>query len=161
VVTPMEFLERFGADGVRYWASTARLGTDTVFAEKVLKIGRRLVTKIFNACKFVLGLEGGFNGFTEELDRAFLGRLKDAVEKITVLHDRYEFAGALAETESFIWNSFTDTYIELAKSRARGEDPERQAAAGSAVAGLRLGLSVLLRLFAPVVPYVPKIPQLL
>jgi valyl-tRNA synthetase len=41
VVTPMHLLDQYGADAVRYWALSARLGTDTAFDEKVLKVGRR------------------------------------------------------------------------------------------------------------------------
>jgi len=58
VVTPMHLLDEYTADGVRYWAACARLGTDTAFDEKVLKIGKRLVTKIYNAGKFVLSQTG-------------------------------------------------------------------------------------------------------
>ena len=60
----------------------------------------------------------------------------------------------MKETESFFWTHFTDTYIELSKARARDEaDP---AASASAVGTLRLGLSVLLRLFAPFQPYITE-----
>ena len=54
VVTPMHLLDEYTSDGVRYWAASARLGTDTAFDEKVLKVGKRLVTKLYNAGKFVL-----------------------------------------------------------------------------------------------------------
>ena len=54
VVTPLPLIDTYGADGVRYWAGNARLGVDTAIDEKVYKIGKRLVTKIFNASKFVL-----------------------------------------------------------------------------------------------------------
>ena len=54
VVTPVHLLDEYGADAVRYWALAARLGTDTAFDEKVFKVGKRLVTKLFNAGKFVL-----------------------------------------------------------------------------------------------------------
>src|SRR4029453_7606276 len=57
---------------------------------------------------------------------------------------------ALAETESFFWHDFTDTFLELVKARAR------DASGGSAIAALRLGLSVLLRLFAPMLPYITE-----
>ena len=61
----------------------------------------------------------------------------------------------LRETAGFFWSHFTDSYIELAKLRARG-DGRDEAGRGSAVAGLRLGLDVLLRLFAPFLPYVTE-----
>ena len=42
------------------------------------------------------------------------------------------------------------------KARARGESSGGEEARGSAVAALRLGLNVLLRLFAPVLPYITE-----
>ncbi len=57
VITPMHLLDQYGSDAVRYWSLSAKLGTDTAFDEKVLKVGRRLVTKLFNASKFVLAQE--------------------------------------------------------------------------------------------------------
>ncbi|MCC6766037.1 MAG: valine--tRNA ligase [Deltaproteobacteria bacterium] len=148
VVTPMHLLDQYTADGVRYWAASARLGTDTAFDEKVLKIGKRLVTKLYNAGKFVLAQSGPRAPIDVELDRAFVARLRDLVARVSASFDAFDYAHALQDTESFFWRDFTDTYLELVKHRARDD------AGGSAIAGLRLGLGVLLRLFAPVLPYV-------
>jgi valyl-tRNA synthetase len=154
VVVPTEFVERYTADGVRYWAASARLGTDTAADPKVFKIGKRLQTKIFNASKFVLSQAGETSAVTSELDRAFLAGLRTLVGRATDCFDRFNHAQALQETESFFWTHFTDTYIELAKLRARdGADAQ---GSGSAVATLRLALDVLLRLFAPVLPYITE-----
>ncbi len=154
VVTPVHLLDQFSSDAVRYWSASARLGTDTALDEKVFKIGRRLVTKLFNASKFVLGQSADVLPITHELDRAFVAELRGLVERASADFERLDFAKALAETESFFWTRFTDTYLELAKSRARSEtDP---AGRGSAVATLRLGLDVLLRLFAPALPYITE-----
>ena len=54
VVTPLPVIEQFGADTLRYWAGSARLGVDTAFDENVLRVAKRLVTKLWNASKFVL-----------------------------------------------------------------------------------------------------------
>jgi valyl-tRNA synthetase len=152
VVTPMHLIDEYGADAVRYWAASARLGTDTAFDEKVMKVGKRLVTKLFNAGKFVLGQGAPEAPITAELDRAFVERLRGLVARVTANFDAFEYAHALQETETFFWRDFTDTYLELVKVRARGGD----AAAGSAVATLRLGLRTLVRMFAPVLPYVTE-----
>src|SRR6185369_7359554 len=150
VVTPLHLLDEYTSDGVRYWAAGARLGTDTAFDEKVLKVGKRLVTKIYNAGKFVLQQEGPRAAVDVELDRAFVQRLRDLVAQVTRSLDEFDYAHALQDTEAFFWRDFTDTYLELVKHRARDD------AGGSAIAALRLGLDVLLRLFAPVLPYVTE-----
>jgi valyl-tRNA synthetase len=152
VVTPMHLLDEYGADGVRYWAASARLGTDTAFDDKVFKVGKRLVTKLFNAGKFVLGQQGPVAPITAPLDRAFVHRLGKLVEQVTAHYEAFDYAHALQDTEAFFWRDFTDTYLELVKGRARDGGPEQ----GSAIAALRLGLSVLLRLFAPALPYITE-----
>jgi valyl-tRNA synthetase len=156
VQTPMPLIERYTADGARYWAASARLGTDTATDEKVFKIGKRLVTKIFNAGKFVLSQTGEVHPIDAELDRAFAAKLSQLVERGTSSFEAFNHAQVLSETESFFWTHFTDTYLELAKSRARGEAEGGEAGRGSAVATLRLGLSVLLRMFAPFLPYITE-----
>ena len=155
-VTPQALIEAHTADGLRYWAASARLGVDTAFDEKVFGIGKRLSTKIWNAAKFVLAQKAEAHPISEELDRAFVVRLAALVERVTAAHEGFNYAQALAETETFFWTSFTDTYVELAKGRAWGGEGISPAAQGSAVAALRLGLSVLLRLFAPVLPYITE-----
>jgi len=153
VVTPMGLLEASGSDAVRYWAASARLGIDTTFKEDQIKIGRRLAIKILNASRFALSLEHPEGEISDALDRSMLTRLSETVEASTRALEDYEHAKALDLVERFFWG-FTDDYLELVKSRAYGtHGPE---AAGSAIASLRRTLSVLLRLFAPFVPYVTE-----
>jgi valyl-tRNA synthetase len=150
VVTPVGMLEEYGADAVRYWAGSARLGADTAFDEQVFRVGKRLVTKIYNAGKFVLSQEGPEGEITNELDRAFIAELRSLVERTTAAFEEYEYSRALEETETFFWSAFTDNYLELVKKRTRAEDDPQGRA--SAIATLRTGLSVTMRLFAPFVP---------
>ena len=152
---PADLLSTYSADGVRYWAGSARLGMDTVFDIGMFKIGKRLVTKIYNAGKFVLSQEAKRHPITSELDRAFVAKLGELVKEASAAFDEFEYSKALMATEQFFWSSFTDTFLELTKARARGDigGPEDR---GSAVAALRLGLNVLLRLFAPTLPYITE-----
>jgi len=156
VVTPLPLIDTYGSDAVRYLAGNARLGVDTAIDEKVYKIGKRLVTKIFNASKFVLSQTAPVHPITAELDRAFIGELRRLVAQATESFEKFDHAHALMNTETFFWSRFTDTYIELSKARARSEDAGDAEARGSAVASLRLGLEVLLRLFAPFMPYITE-----
>jgi len=151
VVVPTEPLEQHGSDAVRYWAASGRPGTDTAFDPGQMKIGRRLAIKILNASRFALNLGEAPEGaaVTEALDRAMLVGLADLVDEATQAFDGYDYARALQRTEEFFWR-FCDDYLELVKGRAYGEG----AGAESARAALERALQVLLRLFAPFLPFV-------
>ncbi len=154
VVTPIDLLEQFGSDAIRYWAASGRPGTDTAFDEAQMKVGRRLSIKLLNASKFALGMGDLVAALeapvTEPLDLAMLARLASLVDECTKAFDEFDYARALERTESFFW-TFTDDYIELVKNRAYGgRTPEGQA---SAHAALAIALDTMLRLLAPIIPF--------
>jgi valyl-tRNA synthetase len=154
VETPLGVMEPYGSDAVRYWAASGRPGADLAFEPAQLKVGRRLATKLLNASKFALGL--GAAGalrqpVTEPLDRAMLGRLASVVTEATTAFEQFQHTDAMQVTEAFFW-TFCDDYIELVKNRAYAEGP----GGDSARAALAAGLSTLLRLFAPFLPYVTE-----
>jgi len=156
VVTPSDMLEQHGSDAVRYWAASSRLGTDAAFDPQnptQIKIGRRLAIKVLNASKFILGFDvpaGSLvDAVTTEMDLSMLATLCQVVTGATTALENYDHAKALEVAESFFW-TFTDDYLELVKERAYNASHPAQA---SAAAALRLALTVLLRLFAPFIPF--------
>src|SRR5919197_111716 len=154
VLTPMPLVEVHGADGFRYWSCRSAPGADAAVDQAQMKVGRRLAIKILNAARFVLGLgphDGTPAEVTEGLDRAMLAQLAAVVDDATAASEEYHYHRALERTEAFFWR-FCDDYLELVKKRAYGEG----AAARSAQAALLLAQSVMLRLFAPFLPFVTE-----
>ncbi|HET7618138.1 MAG TPA: valine--tRNA ligase [Vicinamibacterales bacterium] len=150
VVTPMGLLEEHGSDGVRYWAASARPGTDTAFDPGQMKVGRRLAIKLLNASKFVLSKPGPAGEVTAAVDRGLLTMVSRLVREATADLEDYNYARVLERTESLFW-FFCDNYLELVKSRRYGDHGE--AAAASANTALLTALSALLRVFAPFLPF--------
>jgi valyl-tRNA synthetase len=154
VVVPNELLETHGSDAVRYWAASARLGTDAAFDEGQMKIGRRLANKLLNAGRFALSFElpAGVTQVSEPIDQAMLAALREVVDSATKAFDAYDHTKALEITETFFW-TFTDDYLELVKERAYGNSGQSAQEIGSAVIALREALAILVRLFAPFIPF--------
>jgi valyl-tRNA synthetase len=153
VVTPMALLDEHGSDGVRYWAASARPGTDAVFDPREMRVGRRLAIKLLNASKFALMSAEPQGAITASVDCAMLRRLAALVDDATRDFEGYDYARVLQRSEEFFWR-FCDDYLELVKGRRYGEQGHE--AAGSANAALTAALSVLLRLFAPFLPFVTE-----
>ena len=157
VVTPEDVVKEFSADAVRYWAASGRLGTDAAYDIGQMKVGRRLGIKILNASKFALSfgeVEGDLAAqVSEPLDLAVLAQLREVVTKASAGFESWDYTRSLEVTESFFW-SFCDDYLELVKDRAYGSRGEP--AAASARATLRIALDTILRLLAPLLPYVTE-----
>ncbi|WP_341816386.1 valine--tRNA ligase [Wolbachia endosymbiont (group A) of Nomada goodeniana] len=157
IITPHVILETYGADVVRYWAANSRLGVDTVYSENIFKIGKRLVTKLWNASKFVsMFMEKhqvmSINSAHETIDKWILSKLYKVIERATNNLLQFEYCEALGVIEEFFWKDFCDNYLELVKKRAYGSSE----ATLSAKQSLAYVLNVILRLFAPFLPYITE-----
>jgi len=155
VVTPQYLLDRYGADGVRYWAALARPGVDTAFDEGQMKNGKRLAIKLLNASKFALQFdspEAKAADIMHPLDTSFAAFLDNTLAEAADKLDGFDYAGALDNIERAFW-SFCDFYIELAKDRAYAGEG---AASMSAPRSLVGGLDKFTRALAPYIPFMTE-----
>jgi valyl-tRNA synthetase len=155
VVTPQYLLDRYGADGVRYWAALARPGVDTAFDEGQMKNGKRLAIKLLNASKFALQFdspEAKAADIMHPLDTSFEAFLDNTLAEAADKLDGFDYAGALDNIERAFW-SFCDFYIELAKDRAYAGEG---AASMSAPRSLVGGLDKFTRALAPYIPFMTE-----
>jgi valyl-tRNA synthetase len=162
---PEALITRYGADPVRYWACGGALGADRPINEDEMRQGARLVTKLWNAARFI-GLqiadcklqieEDNLQSTIYNLqwaDRALLSWLQRLIGRATESFRSYEYAGACEATERFFWGTLCDNYLEWVKGRLYdGSDQERSAAQTA----LHQTLLTILKLFAPILPHVTE-----
>ncbi len=138
VVTPQSLIEEKGADVVRYWASASNLGADIAYSEELFKIGGKLITKLFNASKFVAQNFADLKSqpstpakdiqnkiINETSDLWILSRLQQTILKAEQEFEQFEYAKARQAVEDFFWNDFCDNYLEIVKVRSYGLNAEK------------------------------------
>ena len=159
-VSPLELIEQESADALRYWATSGRTGADSPLSMESIANGRRLVTKLWNASRFVEGRLSDFIlGNTPErsellpTDRWLLSRLAKTIAQASKELDRYEYASARSDVERFFWSDLCDNYLELVKARLYGEPGQERYAAQWT---LYQALLAVIKLLAPHLPYITE-----
>ncbi|MFT6106287.1 MAG: valyl-tRNA synthetase [Rickettsiales bacterium] len=183
VVTPQSLIEEKSADVVRYWASASNLGADIAYSEELFKIGGKLITKLFNASKFVAqnftdlksqptnvkaDVESGI--INKQADLWILSRLQQTISQAEKEFEKFEYAKARAAIEDFFWNDLCDNYLEIVKVRSYGLSAQKFeemdltdeqkttiiADQQSGLFSLHHCLETILKLFAPFIPHVTE-----
>jgi len=165
-VDPIEVIERYGADTLRFMLITGTTpGNDVRFQLEKLDQTRNFANKIWNAARFVLLNLADFTPDEEEetaviereslelADRWILSRTNTMVRIITGRLETYDIGEAARELYEFIWNEFCDWYIELAKPALYGKDPERRRAVQTV---LHIVLAKILKLLHPFMPFITE-----
>lgn len=149
-VDPMDVIDNYGADALRYYLATSTaLGTDLRYEEEKVKSTWNFINKIWNASRFVLmnteDLEKiKLENLTKE-DKWILTRYENTIKNVRKFMDRYEFQNVGTSLYDFIWDDFCDSYIEMAKFSMDQE---------STKSTLRFVLIGILKMLHPFMPYV-------
>jgi len=169
VLVPEKLLEQYGSDVIRYWSANSRLGADTAYSEDVMKNGKRLVNKLWNAAKFVsihfdklsaedkkANLLDIKEKITNEFDQWMINKLVELINFVTCEFKNYEYANAMNLTEKFFWSVFCDNYLEISKTRAYDEENKSPQGQYSSILTLYHVMQTLLKLFAPFMPHITE-----
>jgi valyl-tRNA synthetase len=156
---PLEMIERYSADAVRYWAASTGPGKDALISEQKIELGARLVNKLWNVARFSARFLEGYTppagpppGLTPA-DRWILARAQQLIRRATALLLEYEYAAAKSEIEGFFWRDLADNYLEMCKQRLyEAGSLEREGARYT----LQRVLLTTLKLCAPFFPFVTE-----
>ena len=151
VVLPSNVMDQYPTDAIRYWASGYSVGDDFPYKTNELRQGEKLIQKLWNASKLVSELaatEPSEPETLEPVDEWLLSKLDDVIETSAAHFREHEYAKARTELRTFFWDTFCDNYLELAK--------QRDGAAASTSFTLRTVHETVLRLFAPILPFVTE-----
>lgn len=158
VIDPMQVIEKYGSDALRFWASGCKLGSDLDYQEQELIAGKKIINKLVNASKFVFMNLEDYDGETkpeklEMLDEQFLKKLNFIVSESTKAFESYEYSRAKSLTEQFFWNDFCDNYLEIVKKRVyQGTGDKRLSAQYTLYNSLR----TIIKLLAPIIPFITE-----
>ncbi|SEM33497.1 valyl-tRNA synthetase [Mesobacillus persicus] len=160
-VDPMDVIDQYGADSLRYFLSTGSSpGQDLRFSYEKVESTWNFANKIWNASRFALmnmdGLkyeEIDLSGEKSVADKWILTRLNETIETVTRLSDRYEFGEVGRVLYNFIWDDFCDWYIEMAKLPLYGEDEAAKKTTRSILAYV---LDNTMRLLHPFMPFITE-----
>ncbi len=158
VVHPEDVIEKFGADALRFWAAGSKLGDDLPFQEKDLVTGQKMITKLWNASKFVMMNLKDYDmsrGDLTSIDMWLLTKLNKLIKNCTDTFDEYEYARVKTDVENFFWHTFCDNYIEIVKDRIYNKDKYGEKTVGAQYTLYKALLSIL-KLIAPIMPYITE-----
>ena len=157
-VDPIEMIDRFGADALRFNIITGNSpGNDTRFYVERCEAMRNFANKLWNASRFVMmNLNVNDCALPERLelpDKWVLSKFNTLAGEVRENLDKYELGIAAQKIYDFIWDTYCDWYIELAKARLNGSDAEAREGAERVLLYVLTGI---LKLLHPFMPYITE-----
>lgn len=150
------FIEKYGADAVRFWAAAAaKLGSDYRVSEQLMRTGMLFVVKLLNIARFISMFP--IVEHVDELyplDLAILSKLNEVVKETRKSYEETDFYTAIHNLYHFVWNILADHYLEMVKARAYGFSEYTEKEQKSAWYTLHTLLKQILLMLAPIMPFV-------
>ena len=160
-LAPENLLKTYSADVIRYWTATGSLGHDITFSETQLKIGQKLVTKLWNAFRFAHPHLEGFKPKDQPnelgiVNEWVLSQITTTCNSYNDYFEKQEFGLALDRIDQFFWKDFCDNYLELIKNQLFNPDEYSADQIYATKWTLyQVGLRIL-QLYAPYLPFITE-----
>ncbi|MCR4894342.1 MAG: valine--tRNA ligase [Eubacteriales bacterium] len=160
-VDPLEEVEKYGADAVRFTLVTGNAaGNDARWQYEKVEASRNFANKVNNAARFIMMNLADYDTSTTfdqvsltNIDKWIISRTNEMVRDVTDNLDKYELGIALEKLYNFIWSEFCDWYIEFSKSRLTGEDKKARLTAQYT---LYTSFCDILKLLHPFMPFITE-----
>ena len=160
-VDPMEVIEQYGADALRWFlANGSAPGQDVRYSTDKMDAAWNFINKIWNASRYALMNVGDLTADQVDItgektlaDKWILTRLNQTISKVTELFEKFEFGEAGRLLYRFIWDDFCDWYIEMSKETLAGDDEAAKLTTRSILVYV---LDNTLRLLHPIMPFVTE-----
>ena len=160
-VDPMEVIEQYGADALRWFlANGSAPGQDVRYSTDKMDAAWNFINKIWNASRYALMNVGDLTADQVDItgektlaDKWILTRLNQTIGKVTELFEKFEFGEAGRLLYRFIWDDFCDWYIEMSKETLAGDDESAKLTTRSILVYV---LDNTLRLLHPIMPFVTE-----
>ena len=157
---PINLLKTYPADVIRYWTASGSLGYDVAFSDTKLKIGQKLLVKLWNAALFTREHHPTETTIVNDqlgaVNEWLLHRATETFEQYTRYFDAYEFGLALHVVEEFFWQDFCDNYIELIKDQLFNPEKYDAKIVAATKAVLHQVMMRILQLFGPYIPHITE-----
>ena len=122
-IDPLDVIDQYGVDALRYFLmSNTAPGQDTRYIEEKVIAGSNFLNKIWNSARYVLSILG--EDFEPQalnykqlsaLELHILHKHDKTIQAVTKNMDKYQFAMALKNLYSFIYDDFCGRYLEMSK----------------------------------------------
>ena len=160
-VDPMEVIEQYGADALRWFlANGSAPGQDVRYSTDKMDAAWNFINKIWNASRYALMNVGDLTADQVDItgektlaDKWILTRLNQTIGKVTELFEKFEFGEAGRLLYRFIWDDFCDWYIEMSKETLAVDDEAAKLTTRSILVYV---LDNTLRLLHPIMPFVTE-----
>ena len=167
-IDPMDVIEKYGADALRWFLSNGSApGQDVRFSYEKMDAAWNFINKIWNISRYIIMNKEALSAADTYInvdkvaqktagnvtDRWILTKLNETIDHVTKNFDKFEFGEAGRALYNFIWEDFANWYVELTKEVLYGEDEAEKDVTRSVLVYV---LDQILRLLHPIMPFVTE-----